>query len=304
MQPFLVYILGCGSAMPTLRHNPTSQVVSLRGKQFMVDCGEGTQLQLRKAHMHFSKIQAVLISHLHGDHCLGLIGMMSTFGLLGRTTPLHVYAPAELEPLLLLQKKMFCDNIEYEVVFHALDTTRAKVVYEDRSLTIQTIPLDHRVPCCGFLFREKPTLPHIRREMIDYLEIPVSQINNIKNGADWTRADGTVVPNSELVTPADAPRAYAYCSDTRYMPRLAEVVKGVDLLYHEATYDEPMGEKAAKYFHSTAAQAAKTARDAGVQRLLLGHYSSRYDNEQPLLDEARRIFPQSFLTHENDVFTL
>ena len=304
MQPFQVYILGCGSAMPTLRHNPTSQVVCLRNKQFMVDCGEGTQLQLRKARMHFSKIQAVLISHLHGDHCLGLIGMMSTFGLLGRTAPLHVYAPAELESLLLLQKKMFCDNLEYEVVFHPVDTTIQAVIYEDRSLSITTVPLDHRVPCCGFLFREKPSLPHIRRDMIDYLGIPVSQIDNIKNGADWTRLDGTIVPNSELVTPADKPRSYAYCSDTRYMSSLAEVVQGVDLLYHEATYDETMADKAGKYYHSTAAQAAITARDAGVVRLLIGHYSSRYDSEQTLLDEARRIFPQTFLAQENDMFTL
>ena len=205
MTPFSVYILGCGSAMPTMHHNPTSQVVSLRNKQFMVDCGEGTQLQLRKARIHFMKIEAVFISHLHGDHCLGLVGMMSTFGMLGRTAPLHIYAHEALEPLLEMERQLFCDKLEYDVVFHPIDTERETVVYDDKSLSVSTLPLDHRIPCCGFLFREKPTLPHIRRDMIDYLEIPVSQINNIKMGADWTRPDGTVVPNSDLVVPSEKP---------------------------------------------------------------------------------------------------
>lgn len=304
MTPFSVYILGCGSAMPTMHHNPTSQVVSLRNKQFMVDCGEGTQLQLRKARIHFMKIEAVFISHLHGDHCLGLIGMMSTFGMLGRTAPLHIYAHEDLEPLLKMEQQLFCDKLEYDVVFHPIDTERETVVYDDKSVSISTLPLDHRIPCCGFLFREKPTLPHIRRDMIDYLEIPVSQINNIKLGADWTCPDGTVVPNSDLVVAAEKPRSYAYCSDTRYLPELAQRVRGVDLLYHESTYDTNEQRKAEKYYHSTAAQAALVARDAAVGRLLLGHYSSRYDDESVLLDEARNIFPEAYLTHENDIFNL
>ena len=304
MTPFSVYILGCGSAMPTMHHNPTSQVVSLRNKQFMVDCGEGTQLQLRKARIHFMKIEAVFISHLHGDHCLGLVGMMSTFGMLGRTAPLHIYAHEALEPLLEMERQLFCDKLEYDVVFHPIDTERETVIYDDKSLSISTLPLDHRIPCCGFLFREKPTLPHIRRDMIDYLGIPVSQINNIKLGADWTRPDGTVVPNSDLVVPSEKPRSYAYCSDTRYLPELAQRIRGVDLLYHESTYDTNEQRKAEKYYHSTAAQAALVARDAAVGRLLLGHYSSRYDDEGVLLDEARRIFPEAYLTHENDIFNL
>ena len=304
MTPFSVYILGCGSAMPTMHHNPTSQVVSLRNKQFMVDCGEGTQLQLRKARIHFMKIEAVFISHLHGDHCLGLVGMMSTFGMLGRTAPLHIYAHEALEPLLEMERQLFCDKLEYDVVFHPIDTERETVVYDDKSLSVSTLPLDHRIPCCGFLFREKPTLPHIRRDMIDYLGIPVSQINNIKLGADWTCPDGTVVPNSDLVVPSEKPRSYAYCSDTRYLPELAQRIRGVDLLYHESTYDTNEQRKAEKYYHSTAAQAALVARDAAVGRLLLGHYSSRYDDENVLLDEARSIFPEAYLTHENDIFNL
>ena len=304
MQPFKVYILGCGSALPTLKHMPTSQVVELRDKQFMIDCGEGTQIQLRRSHIHFSRLHAVFISHLHGDHCFGLIGMISTFGLLGRTAPLHVYAPQELEAMLQSQMELFCRGLEFQVVFHAVDTTVMQMIYEDKSLTVSSIPLNHRIACCGFLFREKATLPHIRRDMIDYLEIPVSQINNIKNGAGWLKENGEIVPHEELVTPADPVRSYAFCSDTRYMPELAEFVKGVDLLYHESTYCNEQKERAKLYYHSTAAQAAKVAKAAGARRLLLGHYSARYEDEQVMLEEARAVFPESYLTAENDVFEL
>ena len=304
MTPFRLYILGCGSALPTLRHYATSQVIELRGKQFMIDCGEGTQLQLRRSKINFNKIQAVFISHIHGDHCFGLIGMISTFGLQGRTAPLHVYSPKELEQMLTDQVSLFCPHLSFEVVFHAVDPNVQKVVFEDNSLTVETIPLEHRMPCCGYLFREKNTLPHIRRDMIDYLEIPVSQINNIKMGADWTREDGTVVPNSELVTPADPPRSYVYCSDTRYIPTLHERLKNVDLLYHESTYGEDNLNRAETYWHSTARQAALVARDAGAKRLLLGHYSSRYQDENVLLEEARAVFKNTYLTDENDVFDI
>ena len=304
MTPFRLYILGCGSALPTLRHYATSQVIELRGKQFMIDCGEGTQLQLRRSKINFNKIQAVFISHIHGDHCFGLIGMISTFGLQGRTAPLHVYSPKELEQMLTDQVSLFCPHLSFEVMFHAVDPNVQKVVFEDNSLTVETIPLEHRMPCCGYLFREKNTLPHIRRDMIDYLEIPVSQINNIKMGADWTKEDGTVVPNSELVTPADQPRSYAYCSDTRYIPTLYERLKNVDLLYHESTYGEDNLNRAETYWHSTARQAALVARDAGAKRLLLGHYSSRYQDENVLLEEARAVFKNTYLTDENDVFDI
>ncbi len=212
--------------MPTLRHHPSSQVVEIREKLFMVDCGEGTQVQLRRAKIKFTKLQAVFITHLHGDHCLGLIGMLSTFGMLGRTAPLHIYAPQALEALLQTQIAVFCPGLEYEVKFHAVETTQHQVIYEDRSLTVESIPLAHRLPCCGFLFREKPVLPHIRREMIDFYEIPVSQINNIKNGADWTTPEGEIVSNHRLTYPAAPPRSYAYCSDTRYLPHLHQLVQG------------------------------------------------------------------------------
>ena len=302
MEPFKVHILGCGSALPTLHHMASSQVVELRDKQFMVDCGEGTQVQIRRSRINFNKIQAVFISHIHGDHCFGLIGMISTFGLQGRKSPLQVYAPAALGPMLQSQIELFCQHLSFEVVFHAIDTEKTDVIYEDRSLTVSTIPLQHRLPTCGFLFREKSTLPHIRRDMIDYLEIPVSQINNIKNGAGWTTPDGRTYSHEELTTPAEPTRAYAYCSDTRYVPTLHELIAGVDLLYHESTYCRDSQHRAEAYWHSTAADAATVAREAGVKKLLLGHYSSRYPDENAFLNEAREIFPESYLTNENDIF--
>ena len=189
MEPFSVHILGCGSALPTLKHFASSQVVEIREKFFMIDCGEGTQIQLRRSHVGFTKIQAIFISHLHGDHCFGLIGLISTFGMLGRTAPLHIYAPQALRSLLDEQMELFCNGLDYRVEFHAVDTTKHQVIFEDRSLTVECIPLSHRIPCAGFLFREKPTLPHIRRDIIDCYDIPVSQINNIKAGADWTTED-------------------------------------------------------------------------------------------------------------------
>jgi len=302
LEPFRVHILGCGSALPTPRHHASAQVVEVRGKLFLVDCGEGTQIQVRRSHIRFTKISAVFISHLHGDHCFGLIGMLSTFGLLGRTARLAIYAPQALEEVLRLQMKLFCHDFDYEVDFHAVDTARQQVVYDDRSLTVETLPLEHRMPCCGYLFREKPLQPHIRRDMIDFYHIPLSQIGNIKAGADWTTPDGDIVPNSQLVTPAQQPRSYAYCSDTRYIPTLHKRIMGVSTLYHESTYGEDNLTLAQKYCHSTARQAAQVALDAHAGKLLLGHYSQRYDDEQVLLREAQEVFPQSFLTDEQAFF--
>ncbi len=301
MQAFRVNILGCGSALPTLHHYPSSQVVEIRGKQFMIDCGEGAQIQLRRSHVAFTKIQAVFISHLHGDHCFGLMGMISTFGMVGRTAPLHIYASKELGPMLKSQLELFCSGLEYSVEFHEINACERKTIYEDRSLTVETIPLEHRVPCCGFLFREKPTLPHIRRDMIDFLKIPISQINNIKNGAGWTTEEGRTYSHEELVTPPEPVRSYAYCSDTRYMPELWRQVEGVDLLYHESTYGDDKIDGAEKYFHSTARQAATVARQAHVGRLLLGHYSARYSDENELLSQAREVFAESYLSCEGYV---
>ena len=304
MEPFKVRILGCGSALPTLKHSASAQIVELRGKCFMMDCGEGAQMQFRRTHVHFAKINAIFISHLHGDHCFGLLGLLSTFGMLGRTAKLKVFAPKNYKNLFKQQVDFFMQGMEYEIEFVPVDTEKAQVVYEDHSVTVETVPLQHRVPCCGYIFREKPTLPHIRRDMIDYYGIPISQINNIKNGADWTNEEGEVIPNSRLVEPAAPPRSYAYMSDTRFVPSLAEKVKGVTVLYHESTYSSENEDRAKLYYHSTARQAATIAKNAGVGKLLLGHYSARYNDETVLLEEAREVFPESYLTQEGKEFSI
>lgn len=298
MEPFRVHILGCGSALPTLKHNPSSQIVEMRGKCFMIDCGEGTQTQLRRSKIKFTRISAVFISHVHGDHCFGLIGMISTFGMLGRTAPLHIYAPAGFSNIMKMQIDFFCKDLEYEVVFHDVDTNAKNIIYEDRSLTVETVPLSHRVPCCGFIFREKQTLPHILRDMADYYKVPVSQFNNIKNGADWVDEEGNVIPYTRLTTPSEPARSYAYCSDTKYLPMLHECLKDVCVLYHESTYSKEDEDMAKMYFHSTAAQAAQVASDANVGKLVLGHYSARYEDENRLLEEAKNIFPNAVLSDE------
>lgn len=300
MQKFDLYILGCGSALPTTRHNPTAQVLDVRDKLFMIDCAEGTQLQLRKQKLKFSRLNHIFISHLHGDHCFGLPGLLSTFNLLGRTAKLHIYSPYErLEELMRPWLSYFCAEMTYEVVFHAVDPKVAAVVYEDRTLTVETIPLRHRVPCCGYLFREHAPRPHIRRDMIDFLGVPFHAINTIKAGADWVDANGKVWENSKLVIPhEEKARAYAYCSDTLYRPSLVEQLKGVDLLFHEATFADAERKRAKETGHSTSVQAAKIAVDSHVKRLVIGHFSARYENETVLLEEAQRIFPNSIAATE------
>lgn len=304
MEIFNVHILGCGSALPTLLHSASCQVVEIRGKFFMVDCGECAQIQLRKSHVNFMKIDAILISHLHGDHCFGLIGLISTFGMLGRTAPLYIYAPKEYENLFKAQMNFFCKGLTFDVVFNGVDTTANTVIYDDRSLTIESIPLDHRISCCGFLFKEKQTLAHIKRDMIDFYNIPHYKINAIKQGEDWVTEDGEVVPNARLTFPADPARSYAYCSDTKYLPELHKMIKDVTLLYHESTYANEHADYGEKYFHSTAEQAAMVARDANAKQLLLGHYSSRYTNETILLDEAKKVFPNSILSNEGMIVSI
>lgn len=304
MQPFKVRILGCGSALPTLRHFASSQIVELRGKMFMVDCGEGTQIQVRRSRIHFNKIASILITHLHGDHCFGLIGLISTLGMLGRTAPLHIYAPFALEAILNQQINFFCEGLDYTVYFHGIDTTVPNVVYEDKSIIVKSVPLNHRIACCGFVFCEKPTLPHIRRDMIDFYNIPECYRNNIKRGDDWITPEGEVIPNSRLTEPADAPRSYAYCSDTKYIPDLYKHLTNVDTLYHEATYCDENADRAALYYHSTAKQAATVARDAKVKKLILGHFSARYNDEDAILQEARSVFPNTFLANEMAIFDI
>ena len=299
MEKFEVNILGCGSALPTTRHFASSQVLNIREKLFMIDCGEGTQLQLRRSKLKFSRLNHIFISHLHGDHCFGLIGLLSTFDLLGRTAAMHIYAHPDFEPILNMQLDYFCKKMDYEVVFHPINPSKIEIIYEDRSVSVTTIPLRHRIPTCGFLFSEKKTPDHIKRDMIDYYGIPTCDINRIKNGEDYVLADGTVIPNNWLTAPSSSPRKYAYCSDTLYHREIIEQVKGVDLLYHEATFADSDRPKAEMTFHTTALQAATIAKDAGVKQLVIGHFSARYEEEDLLLREAQSVFPNTVLAIEN-----
>ena len=304
MQPFEVHILGCGSALPTARHLPSAQVVNLRDKLLVIDCGEGTQLAWRHTGLNWQRITHICLSHAHGDHVFGLPGLISTMGLLGRTAPLYIHGPANLQEYAEFMIARFCSDLGYEVHFHAIDTTQYQLVFEDRSMEVWSLPLKHRIPCCGYLIKEKPTLPHIRREMIDFYQIPTWAINNIKAGQDWQTPDGEVIPNSRLTTPPDPVRSYAYCSDTMPVPELAEWCRDVNLMYHEATYAESEIKHAQKYGHSTASQAAASAKAAHARQLVLGHFSARYSDENVLLQEAKNIFENTILAREQLRITL
>ena len=304
MEKFEVHILGCGSALPTTRHFSSSQVVNIREKLFMVDCGEGAQLQLRRSKLKFSRLNHIFISHLHGDHCFGLMGLISTFGLLGRTATLHIYAHKELERLMVPQLEFFCKGMTYEVAFHTIDPSKAEVIYDDRSVSVSTIPLKHRIPTCGFLFQEKQMPNHIIRDMIDFYQIPVFELNRIKNGEDYICPDGTVVPNHRLTRPSNPPRSYAYCSDTLCLKSIVSQIKDVDLLFHESTFAQCDAARAKETFHTTAMQAAEIAREAGAKQLVIGHFSARYEDESILSKEAQTIFSKTLLAKENMCITL
>lgn len=304
MEPFEVHILGCGSALPTTRHNATSQIVRIGNKQFMIDCGEGTQLQMRRSHIHFSFVNHIFISHLHGDHCFGLIGLISTFALLGRKAPLHIYADPLLQRLMQPQLDFFCKGLGYALYFHPIDATLHTTIYEDNSITIETLPLEHRLPCCGFLFKEKPKKRHLIGSMIEYYNIPIHLRAALKEGAHYTTPDGTLVPNGRLTTAPDPSRSYAYCSDTLPCPSIIEHIHRADLLYHEATFARTEHAHARETYHSTARQAAQIALDAEVKQLIIGHFSSRYKDDSLLLEEAREIFPATHLADEGLIFDI
>jgi ribonuclease Z len=265
----------------------------------MVDCGEGAQLQLRRSKLKFTRLNHIFISHLHGDHCFGLMGLISTFGLLGRTAALHIYAHEELQKLLAPHLEFFCKGMTYDVVFHAIDPTKAAIIYDDRSVSVSTIPLKHRIPTCGFLFQEKKTPNHIIRDMVDFYQIPVFELNRIKSGEDYVTPDGVVVPNSRLTTPSAPARSYAYCSDTICLRNILPQIKGVDLLFHEGTFAQCDAARAKETFHTTAQQAAEIARDAEAKQLVIGHFSARYEDESVLLKEAKAIYPNTLLAKEN-----
>ncbi|MBR3531408.1 MAG: ribonuclease Z [Bacteroidaceae bacterium] len=304
MEKFEVTVLGCGSALPTVKHNGSGMVVNIREKYFLVDCAEGTQVELRRNRIHLNRLFTVFISHLHGDHCFGLMGLISTLGLLGRTAPLHVYGPQDIDTLFQPLIDYHCNGMTYEVVFHPIDTHQNTCIYEDRSLQVFSIPLKHRIRCCGYFFKEKELSRHILKDAIEKYAIPISQINNVKAGLDFVMPNGDVIKNELITTPPTPVRSFAYCSDTVFRPEIAEMMKGVDLLYHEATFAESEKQLCSKVYHSTAKQAAEIARLAGAKQLMLGHYSSRYDDESILLKEASEVFENTILAKEGLVVTV
>lgn len=299
MEKFSVTVLGCGSATPGPKHFTSSQVVNVRDKLFMIDCGEGTQIQLRRSRVAFARINHIFISHLHGDHCYGLLGMISSFALLGRTAPLFVHAPWEMWNILSAELDFYCRDLDFKVEFRGFDATKAEVIYIDRSLTVTTIPLKHRVPCAGFLFREEPVPDHLDRQAADFYGVPSCEYDRIKNGGDFTQPDGTVISHDRLTKPAPAPRSYAYCCDTMYNPEMIPQIMNANVLYHDCTYSVQETQNAVKNFHSTSADAANTAREAGAGQLVLGHFSARYNDETVLQNEACGIFPNTILAREN-----
>ncbi len=299
-----LHIIGCGSARPTKQSNQTSQILTQRGKQYMIDCGEGTQFQLRRQNMHINRMNHIFISHLHGDHFFGLIGLISTLGMLGRTAELCIHAMPEIEKLLNEMIKFCCQGMTYEIRFCPINPYKHELIYEDRTMEVYTIPLKHRVPCCGFLFKEKENQPHLIKDMIDFYKIPIAELAKIKNGADYITPDGEIVANNRLTTPADPIKSYAYCSDTAYSEKIIPIIEGVDCLYHEATFmkaDEP---RARLTCHSTTEHAATIAKLAQVKQLIIGHYSARYDEYESLLNEAKAIFPNTLLAIDGKDFEI
>ena len=264
----------------------------------MIDCGEGAQIQLRTMRLKFSRLNHIFLSHLHGDHCFGLPGLLSTLGLLGRTGELVIHAHPDAQKIFEPMLDYFCKELPYNVRFNHIDPYKSELVYEDRTVKVYSIPLKHRVPTCGFLFQELPKTAHIIREMIDFYKIPVKEIVKIKEGADFVTEEGVVVSNQRLTRPANPPKKYAYCSDTAYYEKIIPIIEGVDLLFHEATFCEADRARAKETFHSSAKQAAMIAKAAEVKKLILGHFSARYPDVSILLEEAKTVFPNVMLARE------
>ena len=289
-------ILGYNSAIPTVKSAPTAQFLEMEERCFLIDCGEGTQVQLRKAKAKFSKINHIFISHLHGDHVFGLPGLISSFRLLGRETPLHVYGPKGIKEMMETIFRITETHQGFEVVFHELSSKKSEKVFEDNRVEVFTIPLDHRIYCNGYLFKEKPKERHLNmQEISKYPEIEICDYHNLKRGKDIQLSDGYILKNENLTKPAEHSVSYAFCSDTRYLESIIPIIKNVDVLYHEATFLHDLKKMADYTGHSTALEAAKIARKANVKKLILGHFSNRYNDLSVFLNEACEIFPETYL---------
>ena len=287
-------ILGSSSALPTSERFPSAHALDVHERIYLIDCGEGTQLQLRRNRIRFSKINHIFISHLHGDHVFGIYGLLSTMNLMGRKTPLNIFAPGNYDAILSSHLRDFDLDLGFEIQYTSLKGKDPEVILDNKHLTVTSFPLVHRIPSFGFLFREKPKERNIIKECIEKYNIPISSIQAIKKGEDFETSDGKIIKNDILTLPPAPPVSYAYCSDTKYFSKLASFVKGVTVIYHEATFSSENQKLAKTTFHSTTLDAAVTAKNAETQSLIIGHFSSRYKNINPLVDEARTIFPRTF----------
>ena len=287
---FELTILGSNSALPTSNRYPTAQVLEVPGLSFLIDCGEGTQIQIRRNKISFAKIHHIFISHLHGDHYYGLVGLLSTMNLMGIKGDINIYAPAELQNLIQPQLNFIRSEMTVKPVFHTLNTSSSETIFENKKLQVISFPVKHSSPTCGFLFREKQKPANIKKEMIKAYNIPIAKIKDIKDGADFESEDGRIIPNSKLTTPPPKPKTYAFCTDTAFHPPIAEFIKEVDLLYHEATFLEKMNDLAHKTLHSTAKEAAEMAQLCSAKKLLLGHYSARFKKIEAFVNEAKEVF--------------
>jgi ribonuclease Z len=291
-------ILGTSSALPTSDRYPTAHVLNVHERLFLIDCGEGTQMQMRRYHIRFGKINNIFISHLHGDHFFGLYPLLSSYNLMGRKTPLNIYAPDPFRELLSRHLSDFDIDLAYEVIVHPLSGRSLKPVMSDKQVEVFSFPLKHRVKTYGFLFREKEADRNIIKEKITELGLTIAEIGQLKKGKDIVRDDGEVILCDEVTKKPPVPGSYAFCSDTGYFPKLSSYVSGVQLLYHEATFGNEHDALARQTGHSTARHAAMVARDAGASRLILGHFSARYKSPEVLEAEAREVFPATEAAHE------
>jgi len=299
---FDVTILGCSSALPAFGRHPSSQLVHVAGRYFLVDCGEGAQMQLRRFGLKFQRINHIFISHLHGDHYLGLPGLLASMHLLGRTEPLHLYADEGLQQILEINNKYSHSFLKYPIHFHPHNFSEPALLFEDEKVKISSLILKHSIPCCGFVFEEKERPRKLIKEKIEELQIPIASYEDLKIGNDFISPEGAVIPNEELTTDPLPARKYAYCSDTIYNQDLLPQLQKADLIYHEATFMEAMRARADQTLHSTAKDAASIAKEANIKRLLLGHFSARYKDLNPLLEEARSIFPPTSLAQEGEKY--
>jgi len=298
-------ILGCHSATPRINAYPTSQFLEINNRHFLIDCGEGTQRQMRKYKVGFSKIDHIFISHLHGDHFYGLVGLLSTYGILSREKDLHVYGPKGIEEVTLLQLKISKSHAKYKIVFHELTSTKSELIFEDEKVSVKTIPLNHRVYTNGYLFKEKEKPKKLHIDNIgNYEEIGKADYLNIKAGKDITLSTGEIIPNDELTLPPKKALSYAFCSDTMYKPDIVPIIKDVDLLYHEATFLSDREDLAKKTKHTTSKQAAQIAKATNTKKLIIGHYSGRYKDISLFQKEAQEIFENTELAIPGKLFKI